>query len=80
MTALSLVAIAAAGVVPRRTPHLLARPPAARSGRPPCLANMGFDGVPSTPGWETGLLNELTDWAVADSPNRPIICEVRGHA
>ena len=36
-----------------------------------------FDGLPSTPGWEGPTLNKLTDWAKADSTNRPIICEYR---
>ena len=30
-----------------------------------------------TPGWEAGRLNQLTDWAVADQTNRPVICEYK---
>ena len=33
------------------------------------------EGRPSFPGWSRKQLNELTDWAVADSANRPIIRE-----
>mmetsp|Transcript_18192 Transcript_18192/g.38008 ORF Transcript_18192/g.38008 Transcript_18192/m.38008 type:complete len:510 (-) Transcript_18192:1996-3525(-) len=32
-------------------------------------------GMPSTPGWQSGRLNRLTDWATDQKPNRPIICE-----
>lgn len=32
-------------------------------------------GAPSNPGWESGRLNRLTEWADASAPNRPIICE-----
>jgi hypothetical protein len=32
-------------------------------------------GRPSTPGWAKGKLNGLTDWAVNDEANRPVICE-----
>ena len=33
------------------------------------------EGRPSFPGWSKQQLNELTDWAVADAANRPIIRE-----
>ena len=36
-----------------------------------------FEGMPSTPGYRPGQLNRLTDWAVRDSSNRPVICEFR---
>jgi hypothetical protein len=32
-------------------------------------------GSPSNPGWESGRLNRLTEWADEVQPNRPIICE-----
>ncbi|KAL7535937.1 hypothetical protein ACHAXR_006820 [Thalassiosira sp. AJA248-18] len=32
-------------------------------------------GAPSNPGWASGRLNRLTEWADASAPNRPIICE-----
>ena len=32
-------------------------------------------GAPSNPGWESGRLNRLTEWADSSAPNRPIICE-----
>ena len=32
-------------------------------------------GVPSHPGWKSGRLNRLTDWADNQQANRPIICE-----
>lgn len=32
-------------------------------------------GAPSNPGWESGRLNRLTEWAGDVAPNRPIICE-----
>jgi len=41
---------------------------------PRCAFNIG---VPSTPGWAGGRLNRLTDWAVANQTNRPIICEYK---
>lgn len=31
--------------------------------------------MPSNPGWESGRLNRLTEWADSAQPNRPIICE-----
>jgi hypothetical protein len=31
--------------------------------------------LPSSPGWKKGQLNKLTDWAVSDESNRPVICE-----
>jgi len=31
--------------------------------------------MPSTPGWQSGRLNRLTEWAEDQKPNRPIICE-----
>ena len=34
-----------------------------------------FRGLPSTPGWKTNELDDLTDWATSDSANRPVICE-----
>jgi hypothetical protein len=34
-----------------------------------------FEGRPSSPGWKTGQLDQLTDWAVADAANRAVICE-----
>ena len=36
-----------------------------------------FQGMPSTPGWESGRLDELTDWATSDRANRPVMCEYR---
>ena len=33
------------------------------------------DGAPSNPGWSSGRLNRLTEWADSSDPNRPIICE-----
>ena len=36
-----------------------------------------YEGMPSTPGWEGTTLNKLTDWARADTTNRPIICEYK---
>ena len=36
-----------------------------------------FGGMPSTPGWESGRLDELTDWATSDRANRPVMCEYR---
>lgn len=40
-------------------------------------ANNALEGIgmPSTPGWESGRLNRLTEWADSAKPNRPIICE-----
>eukprot|EP00977_Amphora_coffeiformis_P002368 scaffold443_cov177-Amphora_coffeaeformis.AAC.15 len=32
-------------------------------------------GVPSHPGWKSGRLNRLTDWADNQQANRPIVCE-----
>lgn len=32
-------------------------------------------GKPSNPGWASGRLNRLTEWADSSAPNRPIICE-----
>lgn len=31
--------------------------------------------LPSNPGWKRGQLNVLTEWAVSDEANRPIVCE-----
>ena len=31
--------------------------------------------MPSTPGWDGGELDLLTEWAVAKTANRPIVCE-----
>jgi len=31
--------------------------------------------MPSKPGWKSGRLNRLTQWADNQTPNRPIICE-----
>jgi len=36
------------------------------------LDDLGF---PSNPGWRSGRLNKLTDWADNKTPNRPIVCE-----
>jgi hypothetical protein len=54
----------------------------ARAAAPPSLSDGGSpqwtpftEGRPSTPCWESGRLNQLTEWAVADETNRPIICE-----
>jgi len=33
------------------------------------------EGRPSSPGWKGGQLDQLTEWAVNDAPNRPIVCE-----
>jgi len=38
------------------------------------------EGRPSTPGWKPGQLDKLTDWAVNDQANRPIICEYKPDA
>jgi predicted membrane chloride channel (bestrophin family) len=38
-------------------------------------AYYSFEGKPSSPGWKTGQLDTLTDWAVADAANRAVICE-----
>ncbi|KAL7546776.1 hypothetical protein ACHAWF_010108, partial [Thalassiosira exigua] len=55
-----------------------AGPPPPR-GWPPlsAAANNALEGVglPSNPGWESGRLNRLTEWADSAEPNRPIICE-----
>ena len=32
-------------------------------------------GRPSNPGWRSGRLNKLTEWADSDEANRPIVCE-----
>jgi len=32
-------------------------------------------GKPSSPGWKNRKLDELTEWATSDEPNRPIVCE-----
>jgi hypothetical protein len=34
-----------------------------------------IQGRPSTPGWAKGKLNRLTDWAVSDEANRPVMSE-----
>jgi hypothetical protein len=34
-----------------------------------------YEGLPSSPGWKRGQLDKLTDWAVSDAANRPVICE-----
>lgn len=34
-----------------------------------------YEGLPSSPGWKRGQLDTLTDWAVNDEANRPVICE-----
>lgn len=34
-----------------------------------------YEGLPSSPGWKRGQLDTMTDWAVSDEANRPIICE-----
>ena len=34
-------------------------------------------GMPSNPGWESGRLNRLTEWADSSESNRPIICEYK---
>jgi hypothetical protein len=37
-----------------------------------------YEGLPSSPGWKKAQLkqrNKLTDWAVSDESNRPVICE-----
>lgn len=33
--------------------------------------------MPSHPGWNSGRLNRLTDWAEEEKPNRPIMCEYK---
>ena len=45
-----------------------------RCASPRCVY---LEGMPSTPGWEDDALNRLTEWAVADQVNRPIICEYK---
>ena len=42
-----------------------------RGGAPAC----SYEGMPSTPGWDGGELDLLTEWAVAKTANRPIVCE-----
>ena len=32
-------------------------------------------GLPSSPGWKSGQLDALTEWAVSNDANRPVICE-----
>lgn len=32
-------------------------------------------GLPSSPGWKNGQLDALTEWAVSNDANRPVICE-----
>ena len=39
-----------------------------------------LEGRPSSPGWKKGELDKLTDWAVSDVPNRPVICEYQPDA
>ena len=39
-----------------------------------------YEGFPSKPGWETGRLDQLTDWVVNTKANRPIIREYRPDA
>lgn len=34
-----------------------------------------YSGAPSFPGWKDGQFGPLTNWAVNDKPNRPVICE-----
>ena len=36
-----------------------------------------FRGIPSTPGWSQGQLDELTDWATTEDSNRPVVCEYK---
>ena len=37
-------------------------------------------GLPSARGWKSGRLDKLTEWTVAEEPNRPIICEYQPNA
>ena len=43
------------------------------------VAMVAFEGRgrPSTPGWEAGKLDRLTDWATNNAANRPVICEYK---
>lgn len=34
-----------------------------------------YAGLSSSPGWKRGQLDTLTDWAVSNAANRPVICE-----
>ena len=43
----------------------------------PHLTAFDFEGFPSTPGWESGRLDQLTNWAVSVESNRPVICEYK---
>ena len=45
------------------------------NGEKPRIRSKVLKGNPSFPGWNTEQLSKLTDWAVSDAPNRPIICE-----
>ena len=51
------------------TPQLFAVPPQQRR------AILSGEGFPSNPGWKKGQLDTLTDWAVNNEANRPIINE-----
>ena len=54
-----------------------ARPEAVLQRTPPPRCNQFDDGMPSTPGWRPQQLDKLTNWAVNDKANRPIICEYK---
>ena len=75
---LPVVLVAPAGSLARRP--LRPTAPAARWVPPPRSAFINerfLEGMPSTPGWEAGRLNQLTEWAVSDQSNRPVICEYK---
>ena len=55
--------------------HVVHRPVPLRMPAPRC--NEFDDGMPSTPGWRPQQLDKLTNWAVNDKANRPIICEYK---
>ena len=70
---IALVSLSVVGLAPLR--HVTHATAGARFVTPRCTF---LDrGMPSTPGWPVGRLNDLTNWAVSDTANRPIICEYR---
>lgn len=68
---LSSIGVAAALQQPAR---LAARPRRFESAPRP-VSREAFEGSPSTPGWASGRLDALTDWATSYETNRPVICE-----
>ena len=39
------------------------------------MSREAFEGSPSAPGWASGRLGALADWATSYETNRPVICE-----